>query len=213
MAARPARVRAMLGLQLFFLVHGHAQLAASDAARSQPRQQRPARLDVHAHRFHSKQLQLAGSRAHARHVPPAPPPVSDVRAVVVVLSLLCALGASLWACALGAWPGSTSRILNNLSQLPVSPVSPERPLLAAQKSTDSEADAPLADGGGPPASATIATTVINLAKNIVGAGVLSLSAGVAAFSGSRLALVPALAMLAILCAMSAYTFSLIARVR
>jgi len=53
-------------------------------------------------------------------------------------------------------------------------------------------------------------STVNLVKNIVGAGMLSLPAGVAAFSGNVEALVPAVILTAILGFMSAYGFILIA---
>lgn len=53
---------------------------------------------------------------------------------------------------------------------------------------------------------------INLAKNIAGAGVLSLSAGIASFSGAKAAVLPATLLLLFLGAVSAYSFSLLARV-
>ena len=56
------------------------------------------------------------------------------------------------------------------------------------------------------------TSVISLAKNIVGSGVLALAGGVAAFSNRKIAVLPATVVLLILGAISAYTFSLIARV-
>ena len=55
--------------------------------------------------------------------------------------------------------------------------------------------------------ATITTSSFNLAKNIVGAGVLALPSGVAFFSDSGLALLPAIAMMSMMGAASAYTFS------
>lgn len=54
--------------------------------------------------------------------------------------------------------------------------------------------------------------IINLSKGIVGAGVLALSGGVAAFSSARVGVVPAIGLMSLLCAMSGYSFSLIARV-
>lgn len=70
-----------------------------------------------------------------------------------------------------------------------------------------------AAGGGTPSSGTgVTPSIINLFKNIVGSGVLALAAGVAAFSGSPLALLPSLAILLAVGAASAYTFSTIARV-
>jgi hypothetical protein len=53
---------------------------------------------------------------------------------------------------------------------------------------------------------------INLAKNIAGAGVLSLSAGIASFSGAKVAVLPATLLLLFLGGVSAYSFSLLARV-
>ena len=70
-----------------------------------------------------------------------------------------------------------------------------------------EAATPPAGGG-----TGITPSVINLFKNIVGSGVLALAAGVAAFSGSPLALLPSLLILLAVGAASAYTFSTIARV-
>ena len=60
--------------------------------------------------------------------------------------------------------------------------------------------------------APIPSLVFNLVKNIVGAGVLSLPAGVAAFGSAPSALFPAVALIAIIGVMSGYCFSLIGRV-
>ncbi|CAN0349134.1 unnamed protein product [Pylaiella littoralis] len=59
--------------------------------------------------------------------------------------------------------------------------------------------------------AGMSASVFNLAKNILGAGMLSLPSGVAAFSDSRKAIVPAAAAIAALGLVSAYTFVLIGR--
>lgn len=64
----------------------------------------------------------------------------------------------------------------------------------------------------PSGGASMPSTIANLAKNIVGSGVLALAAGVGAFSGARVAIVPALALLFMMCGLSGYTFSSIARV-
>mmetsp|Transcript_916 Transcript_916/g.2844 ORF Transcript_916/g.2844 Transcript_916/m.2844 type:complete len:492 (+) Transcript_916:151-1626(+) len=64
----------------------------------------------------------------------------------------------------------------------------------------------------PSGGASMPSTIANLAKNIVGSGVLALAAGVAAVSSNRAALVPAIVLTVLLGAISAYTFSLIARV-
>mmetsp|Transcript_40319 Transcript_40319/g.59256 ORF Transcript_40319/g.59256 Transcript_40319/m.59256 type:complete len:488 (+) Transcript_40319:83-1546(+) len=61
-------------------------------------------------------------------------------------------------------------------------------------------------------TATIPNEVFNLVKSIVGAGVLSLPAGIAAFGNAPSALIPATILIAAIGAISAYTFSMIARV-
>jgi len=64
----------------------------------------------------------------------------------------------------------------------------------------------------PPSGVGVTPSIINLAKNIVGSGVLALAAGIAAFSGSSLAVAPAMLIMLFTGAISAYTFSTIARV-
>jgi sodium-coupled neutral amino acid transporter 11 len=59
--------------------------------------------------------------------------------------------------------------------------------------------------------ATVTTSTFNLAKSIIGAGVLSLPSGVAFFSDSPLALLPATAILTVMGLLSAYTFSIIGK--
>ena len=54
-------------------------------------------------------------------------------------------------------------------------------------------------------------STFNLVKNIVGAGVLSLPAGVAAFSSSKVAVAPACALVMSLGLLSCYCFTLIGR--
>jgi sodium-coupled neutral amino acid transporter 11 len=72
-------------------------------------------------------------------------------------------------------------------------------------------------GGGSAATAPkdegvgMVPSTFNLMKNILGAGVLSLPAGVAAFSNSQTALVPALALTATLGLTSGYCFATIGR--
>ena len=90
-------------------------------------------------------------------------------------------------------------------------------LVRRQKHTSwessSELQASARTSGAPrPSGASSTSTIINLAKSIVGSGVLALAAGIAALSASKLALVPALTAMAILAAISCYTFSIIARV-
>jgi sodium-coupled neutral amino acid transporter 11 len=64
----------------------------------------------------------------------------------------------------------------------------------------------------PSGGASVPSTIANLAKNIVGSGVLALAAGVGAFSGAKVGIIPALVLLLIMCGLSGYTFSTIARV-
>lgn len=61
-------------------------------------------------------------------------------------------------------------------------------------------------------TATIPNEILNLVKSIVGAGVLSLSSGVAAFGDAPSALIPSSFLIALMGSVSAYTFSMIARV-
>ena len=61
-------------------------------------------------------------------------------------------------------------------------------------------------------TATIPNEIINLIKSIVGAGVLSLPAGIAAFANSPRALLPVCFMVLFVGTMSGYCFSLIGRV-
>jgi len=57
----------------------------------------------------------------------------------------------------------------------------------------------------------VPASILNLVKNIVGAGILSLPSGVAAFSDAPSAVVPAAVLLLVAAAVSAYTFALIGR--
>ena len=59
---------------------------------------------------------------------------------------------------------------------------------------------------------SVASSTVNLVKAIVGSGVLSLPVGIAAFSSSRKALIPALAMLSVIGTLSAYCFAMVGRV-
>lgn len=61
-------------------------------------------------------------------------------------------------------------------------------------------------------TASIPNEVFNLIKSIVGAGVLSLPAGVVAFGNAPSAMIPATMLIALMGVISAYTFALIGRV-
>jgi hypothetical protein len=82
-------------------------------------------------------------------------------------------------------------------------------------------DVAAADADKPPASpgstsssdggATVTQLCFNLVKGIVGAGVLSLPAGIAAFANAPSAVVPAVALITVIGALSGYGFALIGR--
>ena len=61
-------------------------------------------------------------------------------------------------------------------------------------------------------TATIPNEIFNLVKSIVGAGVLSLPAGIAAFGNAPSALLPSTILIVFMGTISAYTFSLMARI-
>ena len=69
-----------------------------------------------------------------------------------------------------------------------------------------------AEEGSGQGGASLTASSINLVKAIVGSGVLSLPVGIAAFSSSRRALTPAVALLFLIGAVSAYCFSMVSRV-
>jgi len=79
----------------------------------------------------------------------------------------------------------------------------------ARKEQHHITESPSASGTG---TATIPTEIFNLVKSIVGAGVLSLPAGIAAFGNAPSAVLPASILIAVIGAISAYGFSLIGRV-
>lgn len=83
---------------------------------------------------------------------------------------------------------------------------PTTPLLSAAAGT-SGSTAEEEDKG-----ASLTSMVPSLVKSLVGSGVLVLPRGIAAFSGSRTALLPAIALLATIGTISAYCFTLVARV-
>lgn len=78
---------------------------------------------------------------------------------------------------------------------------PPTPVRAARNAAATETDAQLSSVG---------QTTVNMVKNIVGSGMLSLPAGVAAFSGSRMAIAPSLSFCLLFGLISAYAFTLIA---
>ena len=67
-------------------------------------------------------------------------------------------------------------------------------------------------GGDAGATMPMKAAIFNLVKGIVGAGVLSLPVGIAAFGDSQSAVIPAVALITIAGTLSGYNFSLIGRV-
>lgn len=63
----------------------------------------------------------------------------------------------------------------------------------------------------PAGDASVSQLIFNLVKGIVGAGVLSLPAGIAAFADAPSAVLPAVALIAVIGGLSAYGFALIGR--
>jgi len=80
-------------------------------------------------------------------------------------------------------------------------------ILAAEAATSQSVSEPRSGG-----SSTMPKSIFNLVKSIVGAGVLSLPSGIAAFSNNPSALIPATALIGIIGILSGYGFSLIGRV-
>ena len=78
----------------------------------------------------------------------------------------------------------------------------------ATTSTPESSNTPAEHGG----TSTTTASIFNLVKGIVGAGVLSLPAGVAAFSNAPSGILPAIALIASIGGMSGYCFYLIGRV-
>mmetsp|Transcript_13266 Transcript_13266/g.31846 ORF Transcript_13266/g.31846 Transcript_13266/m.31846 type:complete len:490 (+) Transcript_13266:164-1633(+) len=80
------------------------------------------------------------------------------------------------------------------------------------KSHASSSAAEVTPGGSGTGTATIPNEIFNLVKSIIGAGVFSLPAGIAAIGNHPSALLPSCFLVLVMGAISAYTFSLTARV-
>lgn len=81
-------------------------------------------------------------------------------------------------------------------------------ILGGNESSDDDSSSTTGGGG----KATMSSLTFNLVKSIVGAGVLSLPAGIAAFGNAPSAMIPATFLIAIIGILSGYGFSLIGRV-
>eukprot|EP00980_Cylindrotheca_fusiformis_P001396 scaffold345_cov134-Cylindrotheca_fusiformis.AAC.7 len=80
-----------------------------------------------------------------------------------------------------------------------------KPLFMAAAVAEEEEEVPESEG------ATVTELIFNLVKGIVGAGVLSLPAGIAAWANAPSAVLPAVALIAGIGALSGYGFALIGR--
>ena len=92
---------------------------------------------------------------------------------------------------------------------------PTKPRQKVYLDSTAAADLPSEDGevtNNPGGSASMTASIVNLVKSIVGAGVLSLPAGIASFGNAPSALIPACFLIAFIGGLSGYGFSLIGRV-
>lgn len=96
---------------------------------------------------------------------------------------------------LGSGSGSVSSSVGNGDQKLQSAKLVQVTASASAKSNDADGDS------------DVLSSQFNLAKTILGAGILSLPSGIAAFSDSRMSLIPATGVLIFMSLMSAYTFS------
>ena len=131
----------------------------------------------------------------------------------VVVVLFCCLAASSDAL-VSRPPPATAFSVHGMSS--AAAVAAAKSSSTALTTAASAAATELSGGGGSESSgggtATIPNEVFNLVKSIVGAGVLSLPYGVAVFGNAPSALIPAVSIIALMGALSAYTFGLIGRV-
>lgn len=103
----------------------------------------------------------------------------------------------------------TSSVQSSLSSVVSSPFTFQPSAKKSSLYMASEEAAAASTGTG---TATIPNEIFNLVKSIVGAGVLSLPAGIAAFGNAPSAVLPAVALICMIGGFSAYGFSLIGRV-
>mmetsp|Transcript_14403 Transcript_14403/g.20423 ORF Transcript_14403/g.20423 Transcript_14403/m.20423 type:complete len:501 (+) Transcript_14403:59-1561(+) len=133
--------------------------------------------------------------------------ISSVAALAAVLSAASAFQPSVLRV-----PITTVRSSSSAPILHYPPSTVKKSKLAAPlRMADDEAaeSTPSTSGTG---TATMPNEIFNLVKSIVGAGVLSLPAGIAAFGNAPSAVIPAVALICIIGGFSAYGFSLIGRV-
>jgi amino acid permease len=90
---------------------------------------------------------------------------------------------------------------------PVKPLSPKNKKGLSMASDAASASKSSSSSGG----ASVTQLIFNLIKNIVGAGVLSLPVGIAAWGNAPSAVIPATALIAIIGGLSGYGFALIGR--
>ena len=92
-----------------------------------------------------------------------------------------------------------SHVKEERSTLPILMAMADDRSTPPMKSPASQPEMLVAAAPPPSGGSSVTTSIVNLSKNIVGSGVLALAAGVAAFSSSQIAILPALAILCLLC--------------
>mmetsp|Transcript_26348 Transcript_26348/g.47528 ORF Transcript_26348/g.47528 Transcript_26348/m.47528 type:complete len:481 (-) Transcript_26348:192-1634(-) len=108
---------------------------------------------------------------------------------------------------------STSSAFQLPSRHPVASSRPSAPRIAKNTAAAAAVELNGGDAGvSGTGTASIPNEIFNLVKSLVGAGVLSLPAGIAAFGNAPSAILPATLLISIIGGFSAYGFSLIGRV-
>ena len=126
-----------------------------------------------------------------------------MKLLTVLLLTGCGIAASL-ASLPSARSGGTIKLRRSLRDNVKLPMNSD-----AAIAVTGEGSSPPSNGGG---QATIATSTFNLAKSVIGAGVLALPSGVAFLADEPSALIPSSLLCAIFGIMSAYSFAVIGKI-
>ena len=124
----------------------------------------------------------------------------------IIAFLAIAAGASAFA------PANTVPAVNEMKTSNVMPLNVRAGGSKLQMAAASAAMEKPSEGNSSGGEGTMSALTFNLVKSIVGAGVLSLPAGIAAFGNAPSAIVPAVALITAFGGLSAYSFSLIGRI-
>lgn len=126
-----------------------------------------------------------------------------------VMMMLALVASSMAFAPVAQWTPPAPRVSSTVMMPSLLPKSSMAPLYMAADVVASEGDDKAAST--PPGTASVTQLCFNLVKGIVGAGVLSLPAGIAAWASAPSAVVPAIAMIAAIGGLSGYGFALIGR--